>query len=153
MVPNPRARKSQLVVHGETDDNQMRRESSTSFEVLNSRPEHHQFLKATDVNLCTQVVPESVHSVIREENVNMVPQRSRKNGLHQTESSLLPLERIPEGAKTQNILATLRSNLADLPGYMSMLAKHSNHLQWLTLPDSPSSGFLPRPKEEELKHW
>jgi hypothetical protein len=131
----------------------MRRETSAPFCAFNSRPGDQQILKAADVNLCTQVVPENVHNVGRQGNGNVASQRSRKNGLHRTECSLLPLERVPEDVKTQDIFITLRLNLADIPSYMSMLSKDSNHLEWLTLPDNLSSGFLPRPKQKELKHW
>jgi len=146
--PNPKASNAQLVVRLETD-NRTRRETSAPFATLNSRPRDHRFLEATD----TQVEPENVDKAIPQENGNMARRRSHKDGLHRTESSLLPLERIPEDAKLQDILITLRLNQADISSYMSMLSNNPNHPKWLTLPDSPSTGFLPLPEEEELKHW
>ena len=152
VVSNPKVGKIQLVVHGETADH-TGQETSAPFGALNSRPGDHQFLKATDVTLCTQVEPENVHNAVPQEDDNMIPKRSHKTGLHRMEFSLLPLERIPEEAKIQDVLITLRLNPADISSYMSMLCKDSNHPKLLTLPDSQSSGFLPLPKEEELKHW
>lgn len=151
-VVDLKAGKVQMAEHGETDYH-TRRETSAPFGALNFRPGDHRFLKATDVTLCTQVESENVHNTVAQEDGNMAPRRSHKSGLHRTESSLLPLERIPEDAKIQDVLITLRLNPTDIPSYMSMLSEDSNHPKWLTMPDSPSSGFLPLPKEEELKHW